>query len=179
MSGTKDYINRLIRLKAGDLGLLRTHAGLGLDETIEGFDLFTGLWWPVRQKNMFPRRSAAWLVAKLYAFQPVEYREKELLASQLRRCEPRDERERKRFRNKFDALLRQPLERIEPFLQWAIGEIASKGLWLDWARLVNDLSFWDLGKTRQKWAEQYLGKNTAGLPPVETSVSENERTTPC
>ncbi|HNY27707.1 MAG TPA: type I-E CRISPR-associated protein Cse2/CasB [Candidatus Sumerlaeota bacterium] len=181
-AATHEYIKRLTCLKVGDLGLLRTHAGQGLDESLEGFDLFTGLWWPLRQKNQrAPRRSTAWLIAKLYAFQPVEHGEEQFLASQLRRCEPREERERKRFRNKFDALLRQPLERIEPALQWAIREIASNpvGLRFDWVQLTDDLSIWEREETRLKWAEQYLEKNTTGLPPVETSVSENERTPPC
>lgn len=32
MSATEQYIDVLTRLKTGELGLLRTHAGQGLDE---------------------------------------------------------------------------------------------------------------------------------------------------
>ena len=60
MTATEQYIEVLTHLKSGDLGLLRTHSGQGLDETVGGFDLFAGLWWPLRQKNeRAPRREVA------------------------------------------------------------------------------------------------------------------------
>jgi len=69
---TEQYIEYLTRMKAGELGLLRQHAGQGLDETVDGFDLFAGLWWPLRAKSeRTPRREVAWLIAKLYAFRPI------------------------------------------------------------------------------------------------------------
>ena len=87
MTATEQYIQVLTRLKSGELGLLRQHAGRGLDESVEGFDLFAGLWWPLRAQNQrAPRRAVAWLVAKLYAFRPVEHSPGETLAYQLGRC---------------------------------------------------------------------------------------------
>ena len=81
MTATESYIAVLTSLKAGDLGLLRKHAGQGLDETVDGFDLFAGLWWPLRQRNQrAPRREVAWLVAKLYAFCPIPESPGETLA---------------------------------------------------------------------------------------------------
>jgi hypothetical protein len=67
VSATEQYIDVLTRLKTGELGLLRTHAGQGLDESVDGFDLFSGLWWPLRRKNeRAPRRPVAWLIVPVY-----------------------------------------------------------------------------------------------------------------
>ena len=157
MSETEKYINSLRDLKAGALGLLRTHAGKGLDETVDGFDLFTGVWWPRRQKSQFaPRRGVAWLIAKLYAFCPIEHSQGETLARQLRKCQPREELARKRFQKKFDEMLLLPLDKIEPALQWAIHCIASNDLKLDWVKLTDDLSAWEKESTRLKWAKEFL-----------------------
>jgi CRISPR type I-E-associated protein CasB/Cse2 len=155
MSETERYINSLRELKPGALGLLRTHAGKSLDETVDGFDLFAGVWWPRRQKSQFaPRRSVAWLIAKLYAFRPIEHSRGDLLARQLRKCQPREERER--FQKKFDEMLTLPLGQIEPALQWALDCIASRDLKLDWVKLTDDLSRWEKESTRLEWAEQFL-----------------------
>jgi hypothetical protein len=114
VSATEEYIAALATLKAGDLGMLRTQAGKGLDESVDGFDLFAGLWWPLREKNQFaPRREVAWLIAKLYAYQPILQSSNDTLARQLRRCQSGEERERERLRRKFDELLALPLDRIE------------------------------------------------------------------
>ena len=48
MTATEQFIGVLTDLKTGELGLLRVHAGQGLDESVVGFDLFSGLWWPLR-----------------------------------------------------------------------------------------------------------------------------------
>ncbi|MFH1737509.1 MAG: type I-E CRISPR-associated protein Cse2/CasB, partial [bacterium] len=134
-----------------------THAGQGLDESLQGFDLFTGLWWPLRQKNEHtPRRQVAWLIAKLYAFRPIEHADGETLPCQLRRCQPNEERPRERFRQKFDEILTLPLGKIESALQWALDLIASENLKLDWVKLTNDLSRWEREFIRLKWAEEFL-----------------------
>ena len=173
---TNSYINKLTELKSGDLGLLRSYSGRGIDEAVHAFDLFAGLWWPIRQGKQgmrAPRRHVAWLVAKLYAFRPIpdahhssESRNPDfLLARQLRRCEPRDESTRKRFRERVDALLQTPLDDLETPLQWALNQINMlPNPKLDWAQLTDDLSIWDKGDAhsrrkdiRQIWAEEYLG----------------------
>ena len=157
MSATLQYIESLSRLKTGELGLLRTHAGQGLDESVEGFDLFAGLWWPLRQKNeRAPRREVAWLIAKLYAFRPIPQSPGHTLARQLRQCQPIMDPAKERFRQRFDRMLTLPIDRIEPALQWALGRIASTIGQLDWVRLTDDLSFWKRETTRLRWAEQYL-----------------------
>lgn len=156
MSATDKYAKLLMMLKAGDLGLLRTHAGQGLDESVQGFDLFAGLWWPLRQQKGGPppRRGVSWLIAKLYAFSPVGHSPGDTLAGRLRLCQ---HEQTERFQKRFDRMLVLPLNRIEPSLQWAIGCIASNGLRLDWAQLATDLSHWERESTRRKWAEEFLG----------------------
>lgn len=157
MTATEQFIKVLSNLKDGDLGLLRTHAGQGLDESVNGFDLFSGLWWPLRANSpRTPRRQTAWLVAKLYAFCPISQTPGETLAGQLRRCEPKEDKPKKRFRQKFDELLSLPLDKIEPALKWALDLIASKQAKLDWVKLTDDLSIWERESTRLKWAEEFL-----------------------
>lgn len=157
MTPTQEYIEILRRLKPGDLGLLRAHAGQGLDESVDGFDLFTGLWWPLRQSNeAAPRREVAWLIAKLYAFCPIPNCLDDYLARQLRRCQPNEEQAWTRYRKRFDRMLVLPLDRIEPALQWALDWVASNSPRLDWVELTNDLSIWERETTRLKWAEQFL-----------------------
>lgn len=157
MTPTKQYIKVLTGLKSGELGLLRAHAGQGLDETVDGFDLFTGIWWPLRRKNeRAPRRDVAWLIAKLYAFRPIGYLPGETLVYQLRRCCPDKDLEKKRFAQMFDMMLVLPLGEIEPALQWVLGLIALKDLKIDWVKLTNDLSIWERESTRLRWAEDFL-----------------------
>jgi CRISPR type I-E-associated protein CasB/Cse2 len=154
---TEKFIRTLSGLKTGEMGLLRTHAGQGLDESVRGFDLFTGLWWPLRKDSpRAPRRGAAWLIAKLYAFCPIEHSPSDALASQMRRCEPSEEQARRRFRGKFDKMLSLPLDKIEPAVRWALDQIASAGLKLDWVQLTEDLCLWQRQTTRLEWAEEFV-----------------------
>jgi len=159
VTATEQYIDVLAQLKAGELGLLRTHAGQGIDQSVHGFDLFAGLWWPLREKNQrAPRRQVAWLVAKIYAFRPIEHSPGHPLASQLRRTTPEKDTDRaKRLRQRFDEMLLLPLDDIEPALQWALDTLASNDLVLDWVKLTDDLSIWERKSTRLRWAEQFLG----------------------
>ena len=158
MSATEQFIQVLAQLKPGDLGLLRTHAGQGLDESVEGFDLFAGLWWPLREKSQAaPRREVAWLIAKLYAFCPLEHSSDDTLARQLRRCQPKEKQAAESFQLRFDAMLGLPLDRIEPALRWALDCIASNGHTLDWVKLTDNLSQWERESTRLRWSKQFLG----------------------
>lgn len=162
-SATQLYTEKLALLKEGELGLLRTHAFQGLDESLEGFDLFTGLWWPLMQTSpKTPRREVAWLIAKLYAFRPFENSSGETLALQLKRCQPFEEKERKRFREKFDELLTTSLDSIETPLRWALNEIAVSKIHepkLDWTKLTNDLSAWEKETIRLRWTKELVDKN--------------------
>ena len=158
MSPTEQYIDVLTKLAPGQLGLLRLHAGQGPDETVDGFDLFTGLWWPLRQQSQrAPRREVAWLIAKLYAASPIPQAHGDTLARQLRRCQPGDAQARERFRQRFDRMLLQPMHDLEPALRWALDQVAINHLQLDWVKLTDDLSLWERESTRLLWAAQYLG----------------------
>jgi len=173
------YIKRLEDLKEGERSRLRRLAGMPLDATLPGFDLFTGLWWPLRAKNQAtPRRETSWLVAKLYASFRIPHTRPDsmpgpMLPAVLGICEPYDEYARPRFRARFDALLCSPLPVLEPHLQWALSEVAravagrvphAKGVTgIDWAQLLDDLSIWDrTDQHRRKrdirdiWVEAYL-----------------------
>jgi len=179
---TVDYIRRLEALHEGERARLRSLAGQPLDARLDGFDLFTGLWWPLRQMNRdAPRRETSWLVAKLFgAFgsvvshvRPDEVRMGPTLPAVLGQCEPRHEHDGPRFRARFDALLCSPLPGLEPHLRRALNEVAqavqgrvphARGVrGIDWAKLLDDLSIWDRGEEHRLgrdvcdiWAETYL-----------------------
>jgi hypothetical protein len=159
MSQTAEYIKSLSDLQEGELSRLRRLSGRPLDASLQGFDLFTGLWWPLRAKSpATPRREQSWLVAKLFGAFRVPHIRFDLgagysLPEVLGRCEPRDDTARKRFRTRFDALLCSSLSSLEPHLHWALGEVARavaghvphvrdvKGI--DWVFLLDDLWLWD------------------------------------
>lgn len=163
MTATEQFVDVLSSLKAGDLGLLRTHAGQELDESVAGFDLFSGLWWPLRKDSpRAPRREVAWMIAKVFAFCPMPQSRGDTLARQLRLCQPNKDPARERFRQKFDRMLILPLDKIEAALRWALNGVASTSQKLDWVRLTDDLSKWERETTRLKWAEQFLETDERG-----------------
>lgn len=161
MTATEEYIRSLTTLKAGELGLLRTSIGQGLDETLPGFDLFTGLWWPLRQTTQFaPRREVAWLVAKLYAYGPLppargdDYRLMRRLRQRRRQLAPPAT---DAFDRRVDGILTSSLATIETRLQWALDQIAQNTPpLLDWAKLTDDLSRWERPSARREWVLQYF-----------------------
>jgi len=156
MTPTEQFIRVLTGLKSGDLGMLRTYAGNSLEKSVSGFDLFTGLWWPLRHKNQrAPRREVAWLVAKLYAFCPIQQSDY-TFASQLGRCRIPQSRNKDRLPQKFDDLLMQRLDNLEPALRWGLDLIARNDLDVDWVKLTEDLSIWGRESTRLRWANEFL-----------------------
>ena len=177
MSQTDAFIARLTNdriLGPGERARLCALAGRGLDGDTSGFDLFTGLWWPLRKKNQAaPRREVAWMVAKLYGAFPVQHVRPNggkgpALAQVLGWCEPREPYRKESFRRRFDALLCTPLGGLEPHLRWALSVVrkavaAGHTQGIDWVQLTDHLSIWDRGEehrldrdVRDIWAEQYL-----------------------
>jgi CRISPR type I-E-associated protein CasB/Cse2 len=179
MNQTEEFIRRLESLQEGERSRLRRLAGMPLDETVPGFDLFTGLWWPLRERNpRAPERRSAWLIAKLYGAFPVPHVRGEsaelapLLGRRERAIPDRDDR--KRFRQRFDALLQAALSSLEPHLCWALSSIREavgqkQAQGVDWVRLLDDLRLWVRGPDRQDedlerrkrdvrdiWADVYL-----------------------
>jgi hypothetical protein len=162
VTATREFIDRLTALKAGDLALLRTHAGLRLDESVAGFDLFAGLWWPLRRKSAgAPRREVAWLITKLYACDPIPHLPVATLPRQLGRCVSGVAGGQLRFQRRIDEMLRQPLGTVESALRWALRVVSARALLagstedkgLDWVRLTDDLSVWERESTRLRWAQ--------------------------
>jgi len=181
MSQIQAFIQRLEKLKEGDRSRLRRLAGQPLNQSLQGFDLFAGLWWPLRQRSpVAPRRETSWLVAKLHgAFGAAVPHVRPddgsgpTLPAVLGLCEPREDHGGPRFRIRFDALLCSPLPSLEPHLRWALDEVAkavegrvpyARGIkGVDWAQLLDDLSIWDRGDDHRRyrdirdiWADQYL-----------------------
>ncbi len=162
MSQTLAFINKLENLGEGERSRLRRLAGQPLDKTLQGFDLFTGLWWPLRATNeRTPRREISWLVAKLYGACSVAHIRPEpgwgpSFSAALGRCEPDDPpeyRARNSFRRRFDTIICSRLSDIEPRLHWGLREItkavagrvayARSLTGIDWALLLDDLSLWN------------------------------------
>jgi len=171
MSQTDAFVFKLQTLKEGELSVLRGLAGRRLDEALPGFDLFTGLWWPLRQRSpKVPSRETSWLVAKLFAAFPIKHSRPEeedqrpTLAKILGRVEPRDDHGNKRFRARFDTLLCSSLSSLEPHLRWALSQVddaarSGRTFGLDWVELLDDLWKWERGgdrDVREQWTDQYL-----------------------
>jgi CRISPR type I-E-associated protein CasB/Cse2 len=174
MSATDRFIQNLSELPPGTLAQIRTLTGQPLDRSLTGFDLFTGLWWPLRERNpRVPPREVSWLVTKLYAAAPIPHHRGDFrqLPTLLRRCEPRADLARKRFRLRFDAILNSSLAHIEPHLAWALRTIVDlPTAQLDWVQLTDDLSYWDRESQnpdqpiRSRWASLYLPYPTNSNP---------------
>lgn len=177
MSQTPAYIARMASdriVGPGERARLRSLAGRGLGENTPGFDVFTGLWWPLRERSQAaPRREVAWLVAKLYSASPIPHvplnaDKRPSLAQVLGRSEPREEHAQRRFRRRFDSLLCTPLGALEPHLRWALSVVrkavvVGHAQGVDWVQLTDHLSIWDRGEEhrlqrdiRDIWAEHYL-----------------------
>ncbi len=154
------FIQSLTNLKEGDLGLLRMHKGSLLDESLPGFDLFTGLWWPLRQKSQAaPRREIAWLIAKLFAEHLFEHKEGEnlplIIGNICSRLEPK--KEQPRLRARFDRLLTRDVTQLEQPLSLVMGIMRShKRTALDWVALTDDLSYWERESKREQWTNIFM-----------------------
>jgi hypothetical protein len=175
MTLTQKFIRHLELLKEGDRSKLRAAAGAQLGSSLEAFDIFTGIWWPLRNLSpRAPRREVSWLVAKLFAsfaIPHVRSTQAEVgptLPHLLAKSELLVRGDRSRYRGRVDALLQSPLSRLESPLRWALAVVAAAvqdkhAPGLDWARLLDDLSIWDRGPAhsrerdiRHVWAEIYL-----------------------
>jgi len=172
MNPTEVYVRRLLALGDGERAELRHKQGASLSESLEGFDLFTGLWWPLRQRSpAAPQRETSWLAAKLICQWPIPLASSDdsvlprLLGSAERRLSARYAL---RFLLRFDRLLQSPMALLEPQLQWALKVVAqavvagsAKGL--NWVQLLDDLAVWDgrpgresKHNVRDAWARAYL-----------------------
>lgn len=171
MSETWKFIARLESLTQGERAQLRCLNGQGLDQSVISFDLFTGVWWPLRNESKgAPRRETAWLIARLFCSFKIPNAEGALysLPMILGNAEPLEARQQKSYHLRFDALLQSTLLNIEPHLRWALPVVVrsvnmGRCAGLDWAKLLDELSIWDRGDEHRLkrdiqdiWAEQYL-----------------------
>ena len=167
MTQTEKFIDRLRGLKEGDLSLLRRSKGSALDANLPAFDLFTGLWWPLRQESpQTPQRWCAWLAAKLYGSFPFPASERPLATAVglvepriVRGGQPGGNKDRDRFRGRFDATLTSPGQDLllEPHLCWCLREIADRKprcLAINWPELLDDLWRWE---RPLQWRNRRLG----------------------
>ncbi|HPB43158.1 MAG TPA: type I-E CRISPR-associated protein Cse2/CasB [Candidatus Syntrophosphaera sp.] len=157
---TVKFVRSLGELKEGDLGLLRKLRGRRLDESLPGFDLFSGLWWPLRSISpKTPRRKVVWLVTKLFA----EFRFEQKKGASLpwlmgRICRGlKEEKEFPRVLARFDRLLTLELNQLEEPLAQVLAilkrhDIAS----LDWVALIDDLSAWERESNRAIWSDTFI-----------------------
>ncbi len=163
MKPTDSFIRSLQSQKSGELSKLRFLSNRRLDESQEGFDIFSGVWWPLRSASeRTPRREVAWLICKLHSYRSIEHYKSAELAVQLAKCIPNDERKQPAFRRRFDELLTSRLDSIEHHLRWAINELHKNGKKLDWVSLTDDLSTWERESTRLEWAKQFLDNQIGG-----------------
>lgn len=168
MTATELYIGslqNLVKESPTRLALLRAHADQSLSNSVPGFDLFTALWWPLRQHHVkTPRREISWLIAKLYAQYPLPQSGGSTFARLLPYYEPSKDSDRESFQQRVDRILTASLSNMEPELRWGLAIIASgKNAVLDWVQLTDDLSIWDRGTAHRRnkkvcdiWVEEYL-----------------------
>jgi hypothetical protein len=125
------------------------------------FDLFTGLWWPLRDKGpRVPARETAWLVAKLFAWNPRNDHALPFPAGvrRLAGLPPHDAKRFARAEQEFERLLSGANLPREPDLRKFVRRLQRKGLGLDWALLLDDLSRWTNPEECRpaRWAKAWL-----------------------
>jgi len=157
MTVSQRYIAKLEALGPGDRGLLRSCADAPLNQDVIGFDLFTALWWALRNETpRVPAREPSWLVAKLFPWNPI-IAGRGSVATGLARLAPRRPEDYRRQRARFESLLSATGRSLEPPLREAIRRLHNEGVGIDWVSLLDDLTGWDKpGKWPQrKWAEEW------------------------
>jgi CRISPR type I-E-associated protein CasB/Cse2 len=177
MNLSNEFIKLLSDLGQQDRAQLRALAQRPIGTTPDGFDLFTGLWWPLRDKHWTaPGKEASWLVAKLFASHPYPQANSEsTLAALLGRVKPFDGRDLKRFELRLEALLQSPFSGLEAHLRWALVAIRPllvkrQARGLDWVELLGDLRDWDGYRlVVDKWLGEY--HRAVGQPGSSVSSS--------
>jgi len=149
---TEEFIRAITDLKTGDLGLIRAMSHKSMDEDMLAFDLFTAIWWPLREKNpRAPKREVAWLIMKLYSAYPIPHQAGAALCSRLREI-PGDSPAGKIL----DYLINLSLDELELPLQDLLRLLKKVNCSsLDWVKLTDDLSGWDFDSVRAGWISDY------------------------
>jgi CRISPR type I-E-associated protein CasB/Cse2 len=170
MNGSQFFVDALEHLNPTSLSLLRRSTGQSLAESVPAFDLFTAIFWPLRERYRGLSRQACWRVATLYSWHPQPFGTDDLGLG-LGRLVPFgyrdvDVRERKRQRRWFEALLTSDGAGLDAVLKHAVGRLARHRIPIDWRQLLEDLTVWRSSRhvTQIKWATSYyLVTNQGGI----------------
>jgi len=161
-----EYVARLESLTTGQLSLLRTLRYQPLDASLTGFDIFTAIWWPLREKGKHaPRREIAWLVLKLYATNVLRHEKGAtlpLLLGNLHTAYAHEEAMQNIIFKQVQSLLSSTTHTIEPILDTCISLVKKEYTALDWIHLLDTISAWEAQSAKMRWAEDFY--NNAKIP---------------
>jgi CRISPR type I-E-associated protein CasB/Cse2 len=156
------FLNRLKELPASDLKLLRENTGGTPGSDVRAFDLFTEIFWELRQKHKQLNKETCWLVATLYSWHSHESHDAQYgsLASVLKRVHQktcRNDESKKTAQNRFIRMLNLPRKELGPPLADVLRLFNRQGLAVYWPRLLDDLSRWNDPdrSVQQCWEQEY------------------------
>lgn len=181
---TRAFVEELCgHVKNGELALLRSQAQRDLATSVLAYDLFTGLWWPLRRNDpRVPERASAWQLIKLYSFIPVaqDPSPSRRLAEHLRRLwkAASDERERARLGRRYDQLFASRHGELEARLREALLMVVNakrrEGALpaLDWEELLESLRTTEWPQRRNAWMATIVRQS-----PDKASKTQNPEQT--
>lgn len=168
MIGCELFVTALEKLGPDALSLLRRSTGFSLAESVTAFDLFTEIYWPLRERHRGLSRRTCWQVATLYPWHP-QPRGTSDLGLSLARLAPlgyrdTDRREREREERRFETLLAAAHTALDAALHDAVRRLARRQIPIDWRQLMEDLTAWQSPDhvTQTKWAASYHNFTTRG-----------------
>lgn len=184
-------VAELYRLSRGEQAELRRSLG-----SESGARWLTGLLFRTGYGEQHQNSSAARLVAQLFSLKPSARDEDDLpsaseladraqnadsLATQLaylhleqNRAGGRQATDRSSTEQRFLALLDSDREGLEYNLRQAVMLIQSQGYFVNWVRLLSDVSYWGEGIRRQ-WADDFY-RHIYSVPNGETQTEEDTAT---
>jgi hypothetical protein len=150
------FVTSLRRLDRSKLLTLRQAAGKPLGAGLASFDIFNGLWRPLRRKRRVGR-GPCWLVATLFPWNSKSGGAGSLGAAMRAFAARRANFDQAKRR--FSLLLASSGPTADLRLLETVRLLAEEDLPLDWVRLLRDLSEWYApGRPVQRtWANDFLG----------------------
>ncbi|MDY0319907.1 MAG: type I-E CRISPR-associated protein Cse2/CasB [Candidatus Cloacimonadaceae bacterium] len=156
-SMTEKYVVLLSELGNGELSNLRAMRNRGLDDDLLCFDLFTSLWWPLRESSQrAPQRDIAWLIAKLYASYPIPQKTNMCLPRLMGELAKNNKAQSEQLDRLTDTIVNLSTSSLEPTLGMALNLIRKHYQGMDWVHLTDTLSMWRFHRVRERWGEDYL-----------------------
>lgn len=155
MNSVADFVSQLGQLSDSEMSHLRQCAGKPMSETVQGFDLFTSIYWRLDRRRLDKRW--LWLGATMYPWNPLPKGEGSF-GMAWRRIRPGKSEEGNRHDQRMFRIVACGGLDVGPLLFVAIRELRRQGVSVDWTRLITDLHGWsrDGGNVQRKWAEDYL-----------------------